>query len=88
MAAHPCPEEHTVRRLDLELAPLAAVLWLASLVRVTLGIAHGETFTLEPTLASMVVLLAPLLVRDGLVWCWRRLRAGLHVTGTSRSRQA
>jgi hypothetical protein len=44
---------------DRDLFPVAVALWLASVVRVVLGISEGEVFRTEATLALACVLLIP-----------------------------
>ncbi|MEO7037197.1 MAG: hypothetical protein ABI548_24805 [Polyangiaceae bacterium] len=45
---------------DSDLRPIAIVLWLASLIRVSLAFAHREAFGMEATLALMCVVLLPM----------------------------
>jgi hypothetical protein len=62
---------------DGELMPVLSIFWIASIVRVALGVAHHETFATEGTLAFLAVLAVPYLMRDAITWwlrrIWRRL---------------
>lgn len=62
---------------DGKLLPILAVFWIASVVRVALGVACHETFATEGTLAFLSVLAVPYLMRDAITWwlrrIWRRL---------------
>ena len=59
---------------DCELVPALGLLWLASLARVAFGIASGEVFGGELTVAVLAVLLLPLLAKDGVAALLERLR--------------
>ena len=50
-----------MNRGDSDLRPIAALLWLASLVRVTLTFAHRQTFGAEASLALLCIVFLPLL---------------------------
>ncbi len=56
---------------DAELLPVFLIVWLSSLVRVGFGLAHGEVFGTELTLAAMAVIALPFLLKDAL---WAALR--------------
>jgi hypothetical protein len=49
-----------------ELLPFFTMLWVASLARVLVALLHQETFAAEPTLAFLLVLVLPWLVKDEL----------------------
>ena len=68
---------------DGELVPILSVFWIASIVRVALGIAHHETFAIEGTLAFLFVLAVPYLMRDAISWWLRRVERRL--SGETRS---
>lgn len=63
------PEEHEAAEPNpnRDLVPIFAMLWLASVVRVAVGLMRLETFGQEPTLAFLVVLLLPALMKGSLV---------------------
>ena len=50
---------------DSDLRPIAIVLWLASLIRVSFAFAHREAFGMEATLALMFLVLLPMLAIRG-----------------------
>jgi hypothetical protein len=54
---------------DLDLVPVLVPFWLASLARVGFAIAHHESFGLDATLATVSLMLVPLLLHDAAVWC-------------------
>lgn len=60
---------------DGQLLPVFALLWASSVVRVVLGATDGETFGRELTLATIALLLLPLLMKDALRAVWTRLRS-------------
>jgi len=45
---------------DGDLVPVAILLWIASVVRVALGVVEGETFRTEGTLALACAIVIPL----------------------------
>ena len=45
---------------DSDLRPIAAVLWVASLIRVGFALMNGQVFGVEATLALICVVLLPL----------------------------
>ncbi|MEO8905026.1 MAG: hypothetical protein ABI488_21435 [Polyangiaceae bacterium] len=49
-----------IPRGDSDLRPIAIVLWLASLIRVSFAFAHREAFGIEATLALMCLVLLPM----------------------------
>jgi hypothetical protein len=51
---------------DIPLLPIFAVIWMSCLARVVVGVVRHETFGTEPTLAFLVVLFLPWLVRGAL----------------------
>lgn len=60
---------------DADLAPVLVPFWLVSVARLVVGVVRHETFGLDATLASAAALLVPLMLKDTVVWCLRRLRA-------------
>ena len=57
--------------LNLDLRPVLAIFWVASLVRALYGFTAGQDFGVEATLALLAVILVPVMVfdaraRDGL----------------------
>ena len=58
---------------DAELIPVFSVLWLASILRVALGIAEHERFGSEGTLAFAAIFVLPFLSKDAIVWAIRRV---------------
>jgi uncharacterized membrane protein len=58
---------------------VCAVLWIVSFLRVAAGLIGQETFGAEPTVAFLIVVLLPVLLREAL---WRlvarRLRSHMH----------
>jgi hypothetical protein len=56
---------------DLVLA--LGLCWIVSVARVACAVVRHETFGGEATMASLAVLLCPLLVKDALAWWLRRL---------------
>lgn len=61
---------------DTDLLLFFALLWIASAVRVAVGLWYGETFTTELTLATAAVCLLPWLTRDALAALLRRKTTG------------
>jgi hypothetical protein len=62
----------TERVGDTELVPFFLILWIASVARVLLGIAHSEVFGAEATLATLAMFFLPLLAKDGVLALLRR----------------
>jgi len=62
------PDAHVASRrsfFDRDLAVVYGVVWLGSLVRVALGFADHQPFGTELTLATLAIVLLPLLARSG-----------------------
>lgn len=64
---------------DVDLLPVLGLLWIASLVRVSVALVHGETFGTEGSLAFLVVLGLPVLVKEAIVWLVRFARRAYRV---------
>jgi hypothetical protein len=62
---------------DGELIFVFVILWIGSFARVAINIARHETFGTEGTLAFLIVLLVPMLLKEPLLWLLvRRRRVG------------
>jgi hypothetical protein len=57
---------------DRDLLPVFAIVWLFMVFRVVIGLAHGETFGAELTLALGAVITLPALAKQGLCALWLR----------------
>jgi hypothetical protein len=67
-AADGCP--------DADLFPVAAIVWLGSIARSWLAVAHREPGGAESTLAILCAAGLPLLFKPSAAWLWRRVRRG------------
>jgi hypothetical protein len=71
----PEPPDRAEGGEEIGFLPFAAFVWLSSVARVAMAFARGDTFGTEATLACLVAILLPWLVRDGVVGRRRRRRA-------------
>jgi hypothetical protein len=73
IAAKPTVAEQEEPCPDAELLPVLGIVWAGSALRVIVGMAHGEVFGTEPTLALLFIVFGPLLAKNVMFWHWRRL---------------
>src|SRR5262249_39736939 len=57
---------------DGELLPVLAIVWVASVVRLVLGVTRGEPFGTEMTLVTAAMVGLPVLAKDGIASLLRR----------------
>jgi hypothetical protein len=57
---------------DRELLPVFAALWVVSILRIWLGLTHGDEAGAEMACATLAVLFLPLLAKDGVLALFRR----------------
>lgn len=72
----PVDSDPSEERADADIVGLYAVVWVTTLVKVTLWAASGETFGAGLTLLCILLLVLPLLAKDGVADLirWRRPR--------------
>lgn len=60
---------------DVELLPVFVILWLCSLLRVGFGLETGEVFGTEVTLAAILIVVLPLMMKATIGSLLRKTRA-------------
>jgi len=60
---------------DVELLPVFVILWLCSLLRVGFGLETGEVFGTEPTLAALLIVALPIMMKGAIGSLLRKTRA-------------
>lgn len=60
---------------DVELLPVFVILWLCSLLRVGFGLETGEVFGTELTLAALLIVALPIMMKSAIGSLLRKTRA-------------
>lgn len=67
-------QEPAAPSADLELLPVFVILWLCSLLRVGFGLETGEVFGTELTLAALLIVALPIMMKSAIGSLLRKTR--------------